>query len=102
MRANTARVTLQLPTTSAGANLPPRQRMHDPILILVVQIGLILGLSRVMGFLFARIRQPQVIGEIQTHRQYDVKKVSVDGNPIAEQQIVECYGDRRKSREKPR
>src|SRR5947208_2504038 len=57
-------LTLQLPTTSAGANLPPRHRMHDPILILLVQIGLILGLSRVMGFLFARIRQPQVIGEM--------------------------------------
>jgi Kef-type K+ transport system membrane component KefB len=29
-----------------------------------VQIGLILGLSRLMGYLFARIRQPQVIGEM--------------------------------------
>ncbi|HWP39897.1 MAG TPA: cation:proton antiporter, partial [Tepidisphaeraceae bacterium] len=35
-----------------------------PILILIVQIGLILALSRIMGFLFARFRQPQVVGEM--------------------------------------
>ena len=38
--------------------------MHDQIVILLVQIGLILGLSRVMGFAFARLRQPHVIGEM--------------------------------------
>ena len=31
----------------------------NSILLLVIQIGLILGLSRVMGVLFARFRQPQ-------------------------------------------
>jgi Kef-type K+ transport system membrane component KefB len=36
----------------------------DFILLLVVQIGLILGLSRIMGFLFVRFRQPQVMGEM--------------------------------------
>ena len=36
----------------------------DFILLLVVQIGLILGLSRIMGFLFVRLRQPQVMGEM--------------------------------------
>jgi len=36
----------------------------DFILLLVVQIGLILGLSRAMGFLFVRFRQPQVMGEM--------------------------------------
>ncbi|MGA2443425.1 MAG: cation:proton antiporter [Tepidisphaeraceae bacterium] len=36
----------------------------DFILLLVVQIGLVLGLSRIMGFLFVRFRQPQVMGEM--------------------------------------
>ncbi len=36
----------------------------DFILLLVVQVGLILGLSRIMGFLFVRLRQPQVMGEM--------------------------------------
>jgi Kef-type K+ transport system membrane component KefB len=36
----------------------------DFILLLVVQICLILGLSRIMGFLFVRLRQPQVMGEM--------------------------------------
>jgi Kef-type K+ transport system membrane component KefB len=36
----------------------------DFILLLVVQVGLILALSRVMGFLFVRFRQPQVMGEM--------------------------------------
>ncbi len=34
------------------------------MLLLLVQVGLILGLSRVMGILFARMRQPQVVGEM--------------------------------------
>lgn len=34
------------------------------ILILLAQIALILGLSRIMGWIFARLRQPQVIGEM--------------------------------------
>jgi len=40
--------------------------MHstDFILLLVVQVCLILGLSRIMGFLFVRFRQPQVMGEM--------------------------------------
>jgi Kef-type K+ transport system membrane component KefB len=36
----------------------------DLILILLAQIGLILALSRVMGALFSRLRQPQVMGEM--------------------------------------
>src|SRR5580658_9485471 len=36
----------------------------DFILLLVVQVGLILGLSRIMGFIFVRFRQPQVMGEM--------------------------------------
>jgi len=36
----------------------------DFILLLVVQSGLILALSRIMGFLFVRFRQPQVMGEM--------------------------------------
>ncbi|MDP9175493.1 MAG: cation:proton antiporter [Planctomycetota bacterium] len=36
----------------------------DLVLLLVVQIGLILALSRVMGAIFVRIRQPQVMGEM--------------------------------------
>jgi Kef-type K+ transport system membrane component KefB len=34
------------------------------ILLLVIQTILILGLSRIMGFLFIRLRQPQVMGEM--------------------------------------
>lgn len=34
------------------------------ILLLLLQVALILALSRVMGLLFARMRQPQVIGEM--------------------------------------
>ena len=36
----------------------------DVLLILLVQIALILALSRIMGMLFARLRQPQVMGEM--------------------------------------
>jgi Kef-type K+ transport system membrane component KefB len=36
----------------------------DAILLLVVQIGLILGLSRIVSSLFLRVRQPQVMGEM--------------------------------------
>jgi Kef-type K+ transport system membrane component KefB len=36
----------------------------DAILLLVIQIALILGLSRVVSYLFVRIRQPQVMGEM--------------------------------------
>ena len=39
--------------------------MHGSLLlILLVQIALILALSRVMGWLFARLNQPQVVGEM--------------------------------------
>ena len=34
------------------------------ILLLVIQTGLILGLSRMMGYIFVRVRQPQVMGEM--------------------------------------
>ncbi|HSU67777.1 MAG TPA: cation:proton antiporter, partial [Tepidisphaeraceae bacterium] len=37
---------------------------ENEVLLLLVQVGLILGLSRVMGMLFARMRQPQVVGEM--------------------------------------
>ena len=36
----------------------------DAILLLVVQMGLILGLSRIVSSLFLRVRQPQVMGEM--------------------------------------
>ena len=39
--------------------------MHgNLLLVLIVQIGLILALSRVMGWLFNRMQQPQVVGEM--------------------------------------
>src|SRR3984957_8191167 len=41
--------------------------MHEgksPVLLMLVQVGLILGLSRLLGMLFARFRQPQVVGEM--------------------------------------
>jgi len=34
------------------------------VFLLIVQIGVILALSRLMGFIFARLRQPQVMGEM--------------------------------------
>ena len=37
---------------------------HDPLLLLLVQVALILGLSRVIGLLFQRMNQPQVVGEM--------------------------------------
>jgi len=38
--------------------------VENEVLLLLVQVGLILGLSRFMGMLFARMRQPQVVGEM--------------------------------------
>lgn len=38
--------------------------MNSPFAVLLMQIAVILALSRAMGMLFARFRQPQVIGEI--------------------------------------
>lgn len=35
-----------------------------PMLLLLVQVGVIIALARAMGLLFARMRQPQVIGEM--------------------------------------
>jgi Kef-type K+ transport system membrane component KefB len=53
-----------LASATFGAALPP---VHDPenqVLLLLVQVGVILGLSRLMGILFSRMRQPQVVGEM--------------------------------------
>ena len=41
-----------------------RSFVENEVLLLLVQVALILGLSRVMGMLFARMRQPQVVGEM--------------------------------------
>ncbi len=38
--------------------------LNSPILLLLVQIGIVLAASRAMGWLFARIHQPQVMGEM--------------------------------------
>ena len=38
--------------------------IQSELLLLLVQVALILGLSRAMGMLFARMRQPQVVGEM--------------------------------------
>lgn len=38
--------------------------IENEMLLLLVQVALILGLSRAMGMLFARMRQPQVVGEM--------------------------------------
>jgi Kef-type K+ transport system membrane component KefB/nucleotide-binding universal stress UspA family protein len=37
---------------------------ENPVLLLLVQVALILALSRSIGLLFARFRQPQVVGEM--------------------------------------
>ena len=36
----------------------------DPLLLLLVQVAVILGLSRIIGLLFQRLNQPQVVGEM--------------------------------------
>src|SRR5690349_8089737 len=41
-----------------------KEALENEILLLLIEIGLILGLSRIMGVLFARMRQPQVVGEM--------------------------------------
>lgn len=38
--------------------------ISSPLALLLVQIAVILAVSRIMGVLFAKLRQPQVIGEI--------------------------------------
>jgi hypothetical protein len=38
--------------------------IENEVLLLLIQVALILGLSRLMGILFARMRQPQVVGEM--------------------------------------
>jgi Kef-type K+ transport system membrane component KefB/nucleotide-binding universal stress UspA family protein len=38
--------------------------LDELIPILLLQVGLVLGLSRLVGLLFARFRQPQVVGEM--------------------------------------
>src|SRR5688572_29631946 len=44
---------------------PPRPPMHVNVLLTVIfQVTLILALSRIMGMLFKRIAQPQVVGEM--------------------------------------
>src|SRR5471030_2798135 len=37
---------------------------HDLLLLLLVQVALILALSRLIGLLFQRMNQPQVVGEM--------------------------------------
>jgi Kef-type K+ transport system membrane component KefB/nucleotide-binding universal stress UspA family protein len=37
---------------------------QNPLLLLIVQIGLILGLSRLLGMAVVRVHQPQVVGEM--------------------------------------
>ena len=39
-------------------------RLDELIPILLLQVALILGLSRLVGLVFARLRQPQVVGEM--------------------------------------
>src|SRR5260370_57226 len=49
-----------------GINVPSvvTPAIENEVLLLLVQVALILGLSRAMGLLFARMRQPQVVGEM--------------------------------------
>jgi Kef-type K+ transport system membrane component KefB len=53
-----------LATASSPSKLPPAHDPENQVLLLLVQVGVILGLSRVMGMLFSRMRQPQVVGEM--------------------------------------
>jgi Kef-type K+ transport system membrane component KefB len=70
------RLSIYLPVLLACGTVGParcfgaatsQSSVHNPenqILLLLVQVGLILGLSRLMGILFAKMRQPQVVGEM--------------------------------------
>jgi Kef-type K+ transport system membrane component KefB len=48
----------------AGTQQSIHKALENKILLLLIEIALILGLSRVVGMLFARMRQPQVVGEM--------------------------------------
>ncbi|MDB5305333.1 MAG: potassium transporter [Phycisphaerales bacterium] len=48
----------------AGTQQSIHKAFENKILLLLLEIALILGLSRVVGMLFARMRQPQVVGEM--------------------------------------
>src|SRR5436305_6786963 len=56
--------TLLFPLLASLPKLNMEQAVGDVLLRLLVQVALILGLSRMMGVLFARMRQPQVVGEM--------------------------------------
>lgn len=49
---------------AAGATDLLRHAVDNEILLLLVQVALILALSRFMGIIFARMHQPQVVGEM--------------------------------------
>ncbi|HWE94244.1 MAG TPA: hypothetical protein VG269_09795 [Tepidisphaeraceae bacterium] len=40
-----------------------QRALENKILLLLIEIALILGLSRAVGMLFTRMRQPRVVGE---------------------------------------
>ena len=68
--AQPAVVATTQPTSKPIATAPPtkgqggQSNKGHAILILLVQVALILGLSRLMGVVFTRIGQPQVMGEM--------------------------------------
>jgi len=79
------------PEMPAEAEAKIRATLENEILLLLIEIGLILGLSRVMGILFARIRQPQVIGEMVAGIMLGpslLGLISVHGVPHAVQQAL--------------
>ena len=47
--------------------------MHEPLAMLLMQVALILGLSRIMGWLFRWFRQPQVMGEMVAGMREEVR-----------------------------
>src|SRR5205823_11657722 len=57
---------VEAPTLRLNHSLRSRD-MRQPVqslLILIVQLALVLGVSRIVGLLFAKLRQPQVMGEM--------------------------------------
>ncbi len=49
---------------SAGSHTLMRRLLDSPIALILVQVTLVLMVSRLMGILFARLHQPQVVGEM--------------------------------------
>lgn len=58
------RTSTEIKPPAPPAKVASGKRGHGPIFLLLIQVVLILALSRIMGLIFARMNQPQVMGEM--------------------------------------